>query len=118
MPSMVMYSLPDRPRRSIERTPECQLRINEIIFVKGPPKQIEIEIENEGDIVCSLMNSVQMKTQTSVEWTPITVTWNPVLVAPNGSSKTNVVSEWTSGETYILKVQSEKGDIWATQKAP
>ena len=113
-----MYSLPDRPRRSIERTPECQLMINEVIFVKSPSKQIEIEIENEGDIVCSLKNSVQMKTQTGVEWTPITISWNPVLVAPNGSSKTNFVREWTSGETYVIKVQSHNGNVWATQKAP
>jgi hypothetical protein len=92
--------------------------INEVIFVKGPSKQIEIEIENEGDIVCSLKNSVLMKPQVGVKWKPITVSWNPDSVAPNGSSKTNFVSEWTSGETYVIKVQSEKGDVWATQKAP
>ena len=113
-----MYSLPDKPRRSIERTLECQLMIDEVIFVKGPPKQIKIEMENEGDIVCSLKNNVLMKPQTSIEWKAISVSWNPALVAPKGASKTDFVSEWTSGETYVIKVQSEKGDVWATQKAP
>ena len=113
-----MYSLPDRPRKSIDRTPECQLMINEVIYVNGPPKQIEVEIENEGDNVCSLKNKVLMKPQMGAEWKHITVSWNPDSVAPNGSSKTNFVSEWKIGETYILKVQSNKGDIWATQKAP
>ena len=113
-----MYSLPDRPRRKIERTPDCQLMINEVLFNEGQPKKIAIEIENEGDNVCSLKNSIQMKTQTGVEWNSISVSWNPALVAPNASSKTDFVSEWTSGETYVIRVKSEKGDIWATQKAP
>ena len=113
-----MYSLPDRPRRKIERTPDCQLMINEILFNKGPPKKIELEIENEGDNVCALKNNIQMKTQTGDEWTSISVSWTPTLVALNSYSKTDFVSDWTSGETYVIKVKSEKGDIWATQKAP
>ena len=114
----MLYSLPDRPRRKIDRTPNCQLMINEVIFSEGPPKKIEIEIENEGDNACSLKSSIQMKTQTDVEWTSVSVSWNPALIVSNGSSKTDFVSEWTSGENYIIKVKSEKGDIWATQKAP
>ena len=111
-----MFSLPSRPE---EKEPKCQIRIGEVSFIEGPPKQIEIEIENFGDADCAMKGNVSIRPSTSPSWTEVPVVWSPALLPPGGTSKIAFNYEWASGATYFTKVVTEKGlETMAYGKAP
>jgi len=112
-----MFSLPSR---SEKKEPQCRITIGEVIFIAGPPKQIEVrDIENLGDADCVMIGNVSIRPSTSPGWTEVQVVWNPASLPPGGASKVNFNYEWTSGTTYFIKVVTEKGlETMAYGKAP
>lgn len=114
-----MYSLPRRSRRQIKRKPECQITIEKVSFIRGPPKQIEVAIENSGDADCAMKGNVSIKLLAGLRESEVAVVWKPISLPPDGASKTAFSYEWTNGAIYIVEVTTEEGkENWACEKAP
>ena len=105
-----MFSLPKRPK----------ILIGGLNFIPGPPKQIEVcEVENLGRVDTTFKSKVCIRPSTNPTWTDLTAVWDPVVLAPGSFSKATFSYEWTSGETYFVKVATEEGvENTAHGKAP
>jgi hypothetical protein len=97
------------PSRSEKKEPKCEIRIGEVSFIEGPPRQIEIDVENFGDADCAIKSNLPIRPSTSPGWTEVPVVWKPASLPPGGTSKTAFNYEWVGGTTYFIKVITENG---------
>lgn len=112
-----MIAMPWRPRGKAE--PKCNLIINEVKFIKGPPKQIEITVKNNGDTSCNIKNIVRIKPSSYLNWTDVQVTWDLATLPPRETSKTSFTYNWASGTSYFIKVITEEEfEALALEQAP
>ncbi|MEM2522291.1 MAG: hypothetical protein QXW82_03950 [Candidatus Bathyarchaeia archaeon] len=88
-------------------------------FIKGPPKQMEITVKNDGDASCGIKNIVRIKPSSCQSWTDVQVTWDLATLPPKENSKTCFVYNWTSGRSYFIKVITEEEfEALALEQAP
>lgn len=80
-----MIAMPWRPKGKAE--PKCDVIISEVKFIKGLPKQVEINVKNDGDAGCNLKNIVLIKPSSNQNWTEIQVIWNLSTLPPEELQK-------------------------------
>jgi hypothetical protein len=81
-----------------------QVSIDDVRFVTGPPKSLQIYVRNFGDQPLSVVQVyIDAAAYTTTETTVVARTYGTIAVA---------YPDWSSGQTYVVRVATERGNIY------